>query len=524
MKKIKILEVNNIDLEGRLFNGYNMIYELDNKKFDIKQAVIIKQSDDKNVIELLNNGSLAEAYERLLTYENVNSIHNVYSITTPNLMNLKEYKEADIIHFHMFHNTKLSLYSLLKISKEKKVILSLHDPWMLTGRCIHFFKCDKWKTGCKSCNNLDSLFSFTKDNCHMMWNLKKQVFDNIDVDLVVPSTWMLDLLKESYLNTKLENAHYIPFGIDREAFAKVKYKKARARYGFKDDERVLFLRAQNDFKGTPYVLEALKKINTKEKIVVLTCDQEHLLDEVADKCKIVDLGHIQMDEMIYAMNACDIFLMPSVGESFGVMAIEAMSCKKPVVVFNNSALPSVTKAPTCGYLVKDRDSNDLMKAIKTLLEDKKECKKRGNLGYKIVKEIYTNEKYIENLEKLYETVYKRPHKKSTLKLENKDPYNIEQLKHQLNELTVMFFGTSSKCAKDLMFNDIKEKRNNKYKIKYDDLYLQEVLYNYCEKLERILENYPILYNVKKLKIEKLLYLLKTNPKMALKKIVKKIII
>ena len=43
MNRIKILEVNNIDLAGRRFNGYNMLNELSNKDFDIKQAVIIKQ-------------------------------------------------------------------------------------------------------------------------------------------------------------------------------------------------------------------------------------------------------------------------------------------------------------------------------------------------------------------------------------------------------------------------------------------------------------------------------------------------
>ena len=55
MNKIKILEVNNIDLAGRRFNGYNMIEELSNKDFDIKQAVIIKQSENERVVKILNN-------------------------------------------------------------------------------------------------------------------------------------------------------------------------------------------------------------------------------------------------------------------------------------------------------------------------------------------------------------------------------------------------------------------------------------------------------------------------------------
>ena len=97
----------------------------------------------------------------------------------------------------MFHNTKLSIYSLIKIAEEKKVIISLHDPWFLTGRCVHFYDCLLWQKGCKKCPDLTTMFSFKEDNCQMLWKLKKYVFDNIDVDIVVPSKWMESLVKKS---------------------------------------------------------------------------------------------------------------------------------------------------------------------------------------------------------------------------------------------------------------------------------------------------------------------------------------
>ena len=126
-----------------------------------------------------------------------------------------------------------------------------------------------------------------------------------------------------------------------------------------------------------------------------------MLDEVKEKYRIIDLGIIKDKEMITAMNACDIFLMPSIAESFGLMAIEAMACSKPVVVFNNSALPSVTHAPECGYLVNNLDSDDLAKAIKKLVEDKEERKKRGKLAKKIVEKEYTEEEYYKIIINLY---------------------------------------------------------------------------------------------------------------------------
>lgn len=518
MQKIKVLEVNNIDLIGNRFNGYDMITELSDDKIEIKQAVIIKQSENPNVVKIIDNNSKKLCYEKFEGIENELSIRNVFSITTPSLMKLKEYQEADIIHFHMFHNTKLSLYSLKKISSEKKVILSLHDPWFFTGRCVHFYDCKKWKNGCKNCPNLNNLFSYREDKCNDMWNLKKIIFESIDIDLVVATDWMKKLVKESPITKKQKNVHKIPFGIDYEKFNKVSPASARKHYNIPEDHIVLFLRAQNEFKGTPYVLEALKNLKTDIKITVLTCDTKNLLDDVKDRYNIIDLGNIKDAEMIKAMNACDIFLMPSIGESFGMMAIEAMACSKPIVVFNNSALPSVTKAPECGYLVKNRDSEDLMKAIKYLIENKEERTRRGKLGYELVKKEYTNEEYNKRLKNMYLEVYERNKKNVKITQMDNDNYNIEQFKHYLNELTVRLFGTKSEISKKLMFDTKKSKRNNNYKIKFADLTLQEILYNYTLQLEGYLsENDNAIKNSKRIKIEKLCYLLKNNPKSLLRK-------
>ena len=103
LKKIKVLEVNNIDLIGNRFNGYDMIEEISDKDIEIKQAVLVKQSDNENVINIINSNSKQECINKFDAFEVNNSIKNVLSITTPSLMNLKEYKEADIIHFHMLY-------------------------------------------------------------------------------------------------------------------------------------------------------------------------------------------------------------------------------------------------------------------------------------------------------------------------------------------------------------------------------------------------------------------------------------
>ena len=108
--------------------------------------------------------------------------------------------------------------------------------------------------------------------------------------------------------------------------------------------------------------------------------------------------------------------MPSKAESFGMMAIEAMACEKPVVVFDNTALPDVTFAPECGYLVKNKDSKDLAKAIDYLLSNETERLRRGKLGRTICEKEYADTIYNELMAKLYKQVYMMP---------NKNKYKIE---------------------------------------------------------------------------------------------------
>ncbi len=512
MKKIKILEVTQIDLVGNRYNGYDMIDIIGGKEFEVKQIVIDKKSDNPNVIDILKKDVYREIHEKFVYYEEPKeSIKNILSITTPALIHTKEYKEADIIHFHMFHNSGISLYTLKKITQEKKVIISLHDPWFLTGRCVHFYDCDKWKNGCKKCDKLNNLFALKEDKCHDLWELKRKVFEDLDVDLIIPTDWLFNLVKESPILKNIKNKHKIFFGIDKDKFSKITYKEARKKLGIKDDEIVLFHRAQNEFKGTPYVLEALKMMEKNPKITILTCEGEGLLDEVKDKFNIRDLGLLNDERMIVTMNACDIFLMPSIGENAGLMAVEAMVCGKPVIIFNNTGLPYVTHAPECGYLVKDRDSKELKKAIEYLIENKTEREKRGKLGKNIAEKKYSNEVYYDALRKKYIEVYNRKKKISKIEIVESTE-NSEQFKYHLNDITVRLFGTSGKISKDLLYK-AKNKRLKNYKYDYSDLALQELLWNYENKLYELVEKYDIkrITNTPKIKIEKLIYLIKNNP-------------
>ena len=487
-EKIKVLEVNNIDLPGRRFNGYDLIQYSLKKDIDIRQAVVYKQSNNNKVSLLLKNSQQLQVFEKLEKFETEElSVHSNLSITSPALINSEEYKKADIIHFHMFHNTKLSLISLLQICNEKKVVMSIHDPWTVTGRCVHFGECEKWKTGCKKCQNLNTLFEFKDDNCSSMWKLKQMIYKQINPEIVVSSKYMYDVIKQSPLTKHFTNVHIIPLGIDLNKFGKnINQKEARKKFNIPEDNIVLFLRAQEAFKGTSYIVQALQMLDTDKKVTILTCDEKNRLEAVENKYNIIDYGRMNNEELIHAYNACDVFLMPSLGETFGLMAVEAMACSKPVVVFNNTALPSVTHAPECGVLVENKNSKKLMEAIKELIENEDERKRRGALGRKICEENYNIENYNNSLIELYKKIPEKKSKNAALsKIVNSSQKDCIKIEHELNKFTKANFKENSVEYKELIF------KKDKYiegKIDYSNKDVQKIINNYNNNLYNIMTN------------------------------------
>jgi len=98
--------------------------------------------------------------------------------------------------------------------------------------------------------------------------------------------------------------------------------------------------------------------------------------------------------------------MPSVAESFGLMAVEAMSCSLPVVVLEGTALPSVTFAPNCGLSLKKGDTGGLVETIERLRMSPEERDRRGQKGRRIVEEYYDINIYNTRLINLYRSVIK----------------------------------------------------------------------------------------------------------------------
>ncbi len=78
------------------------------------------------------------------------------------------------------------------------------------------------------------------------------------------------------------------------------------------------------------------------------------------------LGHVQDDRILDWMNACNLFVLPSLSEAFGIGDIEAMACGKPVVTTYNGGSDEIVVSDAYGYLVEPGDPAALAEAINGL--------------------------------------------------------------------------------------------------------------------------------------------------------------
>lgn len=409
---LRILHINNVDKIGNRFNGYDMMLDCASRKdVEVRQAVTECMSNEENVLDLLPDDSLRQMYHYCKEYENAYSIRSMIQPFGRLIKRTRAYREADIVHYHLLHNGVMSFLDLPNMTREKTSVLTVHDPWLVTGHCIYPLECNKWQTGCRNCKNLQRPIAMKKDNAHLMWRIRQRLFESMDINLIVASKSMENLVKSSPITANVKHIYRIPFGIDLSLFTERNdSKELRVKYGIDVNSFVVMFRQDpSPFKGMSYIIEALKRIADAKSITVLTVGAKGLINELHGKVgQIVEFEWLTDPKFIAELySVCDVFLMPSTAEAFGLMAIETMASGKPIIVMDGTSLPEVVKSPEIGISVPQGDVRALAAQITYLKDNPDEAKYRGKLGRKLAEEEYQFKDYVERHIALYQELAAR---------------------------------------------------------------------------------------------------------------------
>lgn len=177
---------------------------------------------------------------------------------------------------------------------------------------------------------------------------------------------------------------------------------------------VLFVGRQETRKGFHTALNAAVSVCRKMKdvrfrFIGVETDDPHCVEvkrsffEEAPETirnRIIFEGYVTDDKLMQAYYNCDVFLAPSLFESFGLVAIEAMRYGKPVVAGKVGGLVEVVR-PDCGILVNPHSAEDIGQALLKILSDDHLRRDLGEKARAVFNQSFTLSHMIEEIEKAY---------------------------------------------------------------------------------------------------------------------------
>ena len=231
-----------------------------------------------------------------------------------------------------------------------------------TGGCHYSGECDKYKSICQECTQINS--SKFNDISNRLFNKKINLWKDIDINIVCPSNWMESCVKESRI-FKSKNVSVIPTGVDREVFKKIDKKIARNILNLPADKKILLLGAVNingePRKGGKEAYDAinyyLKEYEESDIELVVFGSYNNIFQDL--NINITMMGKVN-DEYTLALlySSADVFLAPSKEENLANTVLESLSCNTPVVAFNIGGMPDVIKHGENGFLVSPYNIKD----------------------------------------------------------------------------------------------------------------------------------------------------------------------
>lgn len=204
-----------------------------------------------------------------------------------------------------------------------------------------------------------------------------------------------------------EQVYSIPNGFS-PAFHPIDTAVARERLGLPGDVKIVFsLGNLIQRKGFNYLIDAMEQIcNQRDDVFCFIGGAgpergslQGQIDRLGLGERVRLLGSVPSDILPLWMNACDLFVLPSLSESFGVVQIEALACGKPVVSARNRGSEEVVTSDEYGLLVEPADPEDLAEKILVALD--REWDREAILAYA---ERFTWENIVKDILKIYRSL------------------------------------------------------------------------------------------------------------------------
>ncbi len=206
----------------------------------------------------------------------------------------------------------------------------------------------------------------------------------------------------------------IPNGVDAKEYVKsadISLDQFRLQFALPEEKIVLFVGRLVYEKGIHVLINAvpkvLEKVNAKFVIVGNGYLHQSMLEHIRNiglAHKVTFTGFVDDNTLRNLQKCADVSVVPSLFEPFGIVALEAMAAKSPVVVSDTGGLSEIVEHEVTGVKVYPNNPDSLAWGITRVLHDENLANILREKAFRKVTENYNWEKISQQTKKVYESV------------------------------------------------------------------------------------------------------------------------
>jgi len=212
------------------------------------------------------------------------------------------------------------------------------------------------------------------------------------------------------------NIAYIPNGVNLDKFESADENLFRKKYGISAGKKIILCVSRIDYqKNQLLLLKSFAKIHKADSMTHLVLigsitvpdyfvKMLDLSQELGISSSVTFIPGLSPDSpLLYsAFKTCDIFVLPTLHEPFGIVVLEAWAASKPVVASRIGGIPGFTEENKDCILVKPDNQNELTSAIQKVLSDQELRRKLAQNGYSKARMNYNWQIITDKLLEIYD--------------------------------------------------------------------------------------------------------------------------
>ena len=225
------------------------------------------------------------------------------------------------------------------------------------------------------------------------------------VRIAANSFWTKEWMQKVFGTQFNKKTRVIPGAVDVRMFpSEMETSDIDSKYKLKGQKLILFSGKLTKYKGVKNLIQAAKNINATIGIAGDGPERKNL-EQVAKDLNAKNVkffGYIDNKDLIKLYYRADVCVVPSVwDEPLGLVVLEAMASKTPVVVTRKGGIPLMVKDEYNGLFVRPHNAKEIANKVNILLSDDDMRKKMGEQARKTVLDKFTWELIAAKYERMY---------------------------------------------------------------------------------------------------------------------------